>query len=671
MQIFFPLLWGSNSCILYMTEKNTLCSFLRITNINQLTGNIMTTSSILESTSYGALNANAQAAVRRLFEQLERGEKLDFAMKDVFHKRNELRGSIDIYESRVNRLNPAIFPYLSDAKRKALEQDLNFAFYLFSAQFFLDEAEHRRQNHASHYARIKLCADLLFKLRAAKEKKNPETILQEAADGDKLLKYLGLTHIAPVIVAQVDDLLNTKNPKAQWEATLKENLEDLSNAGTKDTKDAMRAVNERRLYWVWGGTFLWTVLDLLPANFASKLQTEEVLTKISPITGYMSWLLYYTRFGIELGLLLKHTIKGPWMSDEEQKMSVNELFKTQWEQRKFALLNDSIWATVNLVTFFWLTGKGMAGYAGNVLTAGLLLVDAALVSWSFYEESTRHNANILRYQRDVVAIEKKLKNEAFTNEHAALQEQLNQLKADKKACEFNWKYEKIKLATGLTYSVALLAAFIVFAAFLFPPTAIAASTALIFAIVGAALCFSLNVISAAITSSCDIAKAWELSKPPTDKEFADIMQKFKEGDEDCKKLIYLELKERRAETEYQARVVRYQTLQLIRAIFIDALIPPLVFVSFTFLPLGGGIAVLALGLALAIASQLILKQFQPKEAELPEFNQEEYEVFAQHKTWDSLQTREKPSYSAKFFDGRKKNDEEEPPLPNDLGYQQN
>ena len=132
--------------------------------------------------------------------------------------------------------------------------------------------------------------------------------------------------------------------------------------------------------------FLKTVLSQIPEGFYNINQAQEAIRAPDPYTGYLSWTLYYFRYSLHLSLLLKHTIKGPWMSAEEAKTPWYERFQTQWTQRKFILLNDALWGTANLVTFFWLTGKGVLGTVGDALTIGLLVFDIAVTFWDFEEQ---------------------------------------------------------------------------------------------------------------------------------------------------------------------------------------------------------------------------------------------------------------------------------------------
>jgi len=578
----------------------------------------MSGDSIFNSTTFNTLDASGQQAVRHLFdEHYLSGSMPDWDTTEIFRQRTSLAVSVGISGQRLEKINPASFQFMSVSQKKALENELLFMFYTFSAQFQLDEAEHRRQNFAAQSDQIKLCARLLKRLRDPKL--TPELIhAQHQDESEKHLKYLGLTIVARFITARMLELTSAQ--------LMTEQMQEISSAQTNVIKNWMGEVNGRRLYWVWGGGLLASVIEMLPDDFAHKQQGQDAVAAPSPYTGYMSWILYYTRFGINLSLLLKHTIAGPWMSVAESNIPAWERFKTQWNQRKFSLLNDAVWATANMVCFFWLNGAGRLGYLGNVATALLLLMDVSLTIWKFYEESTQHNVDILRYEHDIAALSVRISGATGTDKKV-LEHELVALKKAKKQCEFDWQYKKYGLVNDLTYAVGLLAAFCVVCCFFFPPAALAPATVMILGVVGAALCFSLTVGYAAVSGAIDIAKS-KATGHMANEELKDLLQQFKEClDEPIKKQLFLDIKQMLAKSEFQERIVEFQKMELVRAVLVNVLIPPLIFVSFIFMPFGIGLAVLAAGFALAVISNMILNSYKPGEGALPEFNQQEYEEF--------------------------------------------
>ncbi len=583
--------------------------------------------SILAGTSFSVLDDDGQAAVRQLYQAYNNGKPFNIEPLPLFRQRGSLTVLLDRVGPELDNTNPAIFKFLNSYQRKALKRELLFAFYVLSAQYQLDESEHRRQGLQARSEQIKKCAKLIYILRHTPRLGEKEPLgysLEKAIfDSEKHAKYLGLKFVGPFIAEKMVELSSETTPRAkEWRRAGK----------TGVIKDWMGEINGRRLYWVWGGGLLRTVIGMLPNDFTNKSQAQKALSVPMPLTGYMSWILYYTRFGINLSLLLKHTIAGPWMSEKERQIPAWERFQTQWQQRKFALLNDSIWATANLACFFWLTGRGLAGYFGDVATVGLLLMDTCLTVWRFYEESTAHNQDMARYNNDIQLLDKKIKSSDKKN--LALEIERDKLVEARELCDINWKYKKYGLINDLVYATSLMLAFSLMCCFFFPPLAMIPATAIILGVTGAALSFVLTLAYTAVTNGIDLAKT-EQSRQSSKRQCETLLCRFKElkaesgADENgfVKKQLYLEMQRLKADSDYQERLVNYKRLQLVRAILNDVLLPPLIFVSFMFLPLGIGLGVLAAGLVLVLLAKFILDKFAPKAAALPKMDEASYKAF--------------------------------------------
>lgn len=575
---------------------------------------------VLDSTSFASLDNAGQEAVKALFQSYKDGFELSLDHKALFKKRQSLGVTLQNALHLLNTTNPASFKFLSPIQRDALREELHFSFYVFSAQYQLDESEHQRQGLPILSESIRKCAQYIDSLTDAGKPETVETPFEKVMnDSEKHLKYLGLTIVAPFVIDKIFEFTTGKFSPERWSGANK----------TGQLVDEMSSINGVRLYWVWGRAFLSSVLEMLPKDFYNKADTQKILAAPAPFTGYMSWILYYTRFGISLGLLLKHWIVGPWMSKKEQEIPAWDRLKTQWKERKFALLNDSIWATANLACFYWLIGEGSLGYMGNVATAALLLMDIGLTVWKLYEKSTEHNLVMLRYQQDLEALQKRLST-ASGDEKDKLELQYKALLRVKTRCEFEWKYQLYGLINDLVYAMGLCISFVALCGMFFPPLSLATATFNLFSIIGATLCFTLTTAYSAANGGLGLAKSNQLAKMDHD-EAKLLLEQFnqKETPDFVKKQLYLEIKEQLAQSTYQQALAKYQRMQMIRSLLADVLIPPLIFVSFMFLPFGIGLGILAVGFTINIISKLILQKFEPKAPELPDFDEVEFEKIAQ------------------------------------------
>ena len=451
-----------------------------------------------------------------------------------FHKGNKGKDfliPLNFYLSKLENTQFVLFPYLTPSEQDKVLRDLQVTYLLLLAELKYEIDHQKKENNSKYLAQLKTCQDLIDNInyqKACKElnvKPSPE---YHHINANRPVAYMGL--VAGRIFGE-------------------QMVEITSGSATKNIKDVMGAVNEKRLYWVWASVFLKTTLSLLPADFFSVDQAKATVSKPDPYTGTMSWSLYYFRFALNLSLLLKHTIAGPWMSQVEKDEGWTERFKTQWAQRKFALLNDSIWATGNLLCFFWLYGKGAAGTWGDLLTIALLVFDISLAVWDYEEQRTLYNQQIndfvtaleeLDKQKEQVSIkskkadeelhqlnselaeaqsnkktqdvkklmvlvqEKKEEQEQLKRQLIELDLQASALNRAKEKCAREWKYQKIALATNISYAVGLMLAFVLLTAPFLP---LAATTIATMGIAGAVLCFTFSVINNAIKGGMEIHKS--------------------------------------------------------------------------------------------------------------------------------------------------------------------
>lgn len=590
------------------------------------------TDSILQHTSFNTLDKDGKKAVCGLFakyhqdkdqvQDQDQDQTLDLPMVDLFRNRLSLAETGNDYKSRIQAINPASFKFLNPDEKLALKEELLFAFYIFSAQFDLDHTEGRRQNLKELSELIWQCAELKNSLDGKGDERQQQLDAQISAYG-RHLKYLGLTQFANIL-QQTDNTLSDDEKRQKIDAQ----LEGEFFSGADTVSNQMAAVNERRLYWVWGDGFLTSVMSMLPEQFPHLAETGKTLDCVRNVFGYMSWILYYSRLGLNLALVIRHTLKGQWMSDKERSADIStyERLKFQLNQRKFALLNDGIWATVNLVTFFWLTGNNLLGYSGDVLTLGLLLVDTALTIWQCYEQYMRHKQTMDRFDGDIEKLEEQIKAEqAHSDKFEALLIEKEKLEASREKALLEWRYAQYKMAADLTYSLSLIAGFAIMCCLL--PPGVLPVTALMLGVAGATASFALTIAYTTINGVIDIAQTLHFRQLNQENR-NQLFKAFKKcTDDNTQKSLYLEIMRLDGETAYQSRQAAYQSAQMIRGLMIDCMIPLLVFASLTFMPTGIGIAVIAAGIAVAALSKVLINQFEPKAAQLPQFDEDEFKQF--------------------------------------------
>ena len=579
-------------------------------------------SNILQFTMFHSLSEGSKKHVRHFFNETKHLDTLPFKFdqKSLAINRKPL---LYLFEFYTDKLHTALSGLLKFKTRERLQKeadDLLFAYYIIYAKYQLDETEHRRQKTKKLAEDLKKCSIRIDKIRALLDLKDePENPVQQAVnDSEKPAKYCGLMIVAPFIAAK---------------------MEEFSRGKTSVIKEWMGDFNGRRLYWVWGGGFIRAIIEALPKELAAN--ADKQLSKPSPFTGYLSWTLYYTRLGIEVGLLLKHTFKGPWMSKEEAEIPQWERFKTQWEQRKFSILNDFLWGIANMACFFFLKGPGRLGIVGNAITLGLLAFDITSSVIRFTEESTQHNKDIKRFNDEILQLKIKsenlIKSTTYSSnaEDAAIEKQIAELEKNKAQCEAKWLQKKYALVNNMVYAVGLCASFALMIGFFAAPVGI---TALALSISGAALTFVFTVGYAAVGNYFEMVEA-KTSVKNNKCEIESRLQQFNEyknqpgSDIDVdennfiKKQLYLDIKLLVAKSHSDSATYHYKKLQLIRGIVLDSLLPPLILASFLFIPGGFGWIAVAAVIVVAIITHRLIESLKPKEQALSEWDINEEKAF--------------------------------------------
>lgn len=525
--------------------------------------------------------------------------------------------SLSFYSAILDRTDEVLFRYMSSVEKDQLCYELQVTYLLLLTQKEYELRHQKTENKGDYNNKITRCEALLDALNPQWQaiiEKAPE---QNYSTDGKPVKYLGIP-----LAKEFAEKLN----------------EFIDSGKSKTIRSYLGALNEKRLYWVWGSSFLKTMLSLVPDTFYNARQAGDVVRTPDLYTGTLSWGLYYFRFSLNFFLLLKHTVAHPWMSDDEAAIPWYERFQSQWTQRKFTLLNDSLWATANLLCFFWLNGGGVMGAAGDALTIALLLFDVSVAVWDFAEQQAVHKAQLAQYDADLKALNAKRDLILGHDETSELQKsqlamQIRTLERAQKECIKNWELQKLGLCNNLAYAVGLMLAFVVLA---MPFAPISAATALTLSVVGAVLCFTFTVINNAIRGGIELYKTHNAINDNEEvfveklRLLQSILKEHPQLGDNQKKLLFLEIKKFDAQTEHQRQMAVLQSMHLIRSIMLEAFIPAVIFSCLVFFPLSIGLGALGGALGLAIASNLLINALCTPNNELltvQPFDPKEYAAF--------------------------------------------
>lgn len=558
-------------------------------------------------------------------------------------------GSLGFYLRLLEQNEHVLIAYMSEDQKRQLLRDLQVTYVLLLSQTEYENSHQKVENNQIYAQHTNKCAKLIDYINGLLDP-NIEVAPDSGYGVDGHPVAYQALYAGKALADEMVELASGKISEAEIKKSEEDETAHLDSGSTTKTiiKYAGK-LNEKRLYWVWGSNFIKTMLSLMSVDFFNTAQATQAIKTPDVYTGSLSWGLYYFRFALNLGLLLKHTIAGPWMSEQEKDSSWTDRFATQWQQRKFALLNDSLWATANLACFFWLKGKGVLGASGDALTLALLLFDLTVAIWDYAEQSTQYNSKIneidtqLRKIDDTIAALKSAQSNPSATEDEknkraiALRDaqlQKNTLERMKKQCTREWQLDNIKLATNLSYAIGLVITFAILTAPFMP---FAASTLATLAVVGAVLCFALTVLYNAVKSGIEIYKAHsdakEIAAECTEKiaQLTQLLRANPQLDDNEKKLLFLQIKKLQAQTEFQEQRVNYQIINFFRSLIVECFIPAVVMASLVFLPLGSGLAMLGTALGLIVLSnKWVESQFKPEELDkLEPLDENEYHSFCQ------------------------------------------
>lgn len=525
-------------------------------------------------------------------------------------------------------LNPALFPFISAAQRKALHDHLTMVLWTSYLLLYLDTLEQRFYNYDSYGASMQHANDLLSQLEPWKKRAlhpSPQASIKDSAG--TATHYLGLPAAAVIqkIITELQRL--TQEDKTCFEHLLRA----WKQGKTKVIKDWLTELNGLRLYWVWGNSLLDTIFSIahqfgrIDTPFFNEL--ERKLQSPNFITGNAGWILYFTRFFINLGLLLKHVIPHYCMTSEERSIPWQQRLSHEWNKRKYELLNDSIWGATNYACYYFLSYRvnTRMGFYGDALTAVLLIMDLSLTLLRFTEEEKKHATHLKRLSAELKRMGDKIAREKNPDKKAELTEHYALLKERIEESEFDWYYQKLSLYNDLFYAAALLGAFCLLIGVITPQGALASS---VLVLSGAIACFALTVLFNAVENTIPLLKT-QATLQRVNNECQTLIDLLQQPCDDLKqqKALYIKLQDKNAAIASLQQNLTFQTLVGVRGLFIDTVTPIVVLAAILYLPTGLGIAALSAAFILAVASKYCVHCFEAPAVQPTSFSDKKFGLF--------------------------------------------
>lgn len=576
-------------------------------------------------------------------------------------------GSLPYYRAQLAETNPVLFYYMSDRQKEEAQSRLLATLALLRVDAQEHMARGRRKKLNDTCNELSDCVSLLNQLAQAP---------LPAAAGH--LRYLGLnaaldlqrmSQASPTTEASAEVCVENFITEATAFVSAIKNLEGAERVGDKDEINALRQdignFNDvRRMYWVWGCTMYAAFFEEF-ARQAIHLPYEQQLKQgmdvFSPTMGTLSGFIYFFRFfAVELREAWNEVFSNSKSIPVENDRIYREYYsiyapkleeKTAWQRfmedfshRKFILLNDILWASVNTFCFAYGLAKGSgAAFTANALTLVFLVGDVILTLWRYLQFKDEHKikvdaigdkignnkAKIRELERELRDLHtiltqgedrqnetllrqdlEKLKNQISylkgTNEH---------LQCSQKELDVKWTYQQYKLWNELGYTVGLVAGWGLTCAFFIG--GIAGAT--IMGVVGSVFLFTLTLAFNAINGLIDYRELKASAKKREEEahahliEFDTLLATVPRTDENVNQLRYhyLQMKALTARSGYDRALARFELKQIPVNALISAMVPAVFFCSLVFLQLGWAILAIATFLALVVAAQRLLKASKP------------------------------------------------------------
>ena len=316
----------------------------------------------------------------------------------LFDARKQLTSTIKL--ERIKQFIPAAIAYMSDAERDYWHSLFSELLVASLYQYNLDVCLDRKRELSDQQQNL---AYYLLQLQRLEQK--------------------GVNR--PVLVQ--DDELSVQNSYAQqW---LADRWTAANTAPVSTTIDWMSDINWYRLYWVWtggSGGFLGSILDLEPVKqLPGRDQASNRLESPGNTLGHCSWVLYSTRFLLNLGLMLKHTTAQlGQLNEDEQQVDAARRWQAQWDQRKFIMLNDLVWGWVNGSSFMWFTSSvsPAMGVIGGLLNVILMSFDVSMAMLDLSEQTRLYQDESEQLKARLAASQQQLHQELATNQLANIEQ---------------------------------------------------------------------------------------------------------------------------------------------------------------------------------------------------------------------------------------------------------
>ena len=573
-------------------------------------------------------------------ESLDKGvypELSDQELVDAFKNRALLAYLLRILREDLNDIEPAMFLYLFPHQKEAIRRKLVYAHYLHTLQLRIDKIEWRWDSFKINQKQCQTYENLLRQLnqnQVVEKMADPELQLQVLNDASsKPLAYLGAVAIAPMFAQSMVNFFSGKI------TTIRGLLNEMDRQNT---------------YLGWSRSFILSIFHMIPLQFVRAPGLSTSVDNAGYQLSIMNIIVVNTCLAIELFLVMKNTLRGPWVTRQSKNpVPIWEQFTTQVKQRQFVLLNLFFTSCSDFIGILCLIDV-MNVWPWGLLTAMLIrIVQLCLLTMRYDRQKTEYTSRMHQIVFELDQLETKkieLETAYHQSDNPEYQQQLAQeievldleMQAlirtyQKHAIELDFK--NIEFRNHLIYALSIFAGVSLLACMLFPPVAIAPVIMLAISLIGAGLCFAAVVVFSAARGHLRMMRTMSAGPLAFEEKIDKYLDKFIELKSNLTtnkqtndtrmqmKQIYIEMMMFVIQSQEQRRILTHQKIELMVDILRDVFLPVSALLALIFLPTGIGLAVLAAALLINIFIKVLVHQFAPQAEKQISFDEKAYAMF--------------------------------------------
>lgn len=231
-----------------------------------------------------------------------------------------------------------------------------------------------------HHAKINfeynvLCSKIALEFQSTTDVHKLHEQMQEALKVAELLEIIYRDYLD--VPREIARLRKEQRLIRQWLglAPAPSEIEEQKRYASESIRAETGNINLYRLFSVRLRRFIVAISAVTSNTSSYQNVINGIDSYVGPFLSRLACVYFIPRIANNLAMMVKHTIKHPWMSDEEKRLDWQTRFRIQFNSRWQDLSNDLPWMAANVVGWLVLTGELLPW--GIVLSIGIQLYEVA------------------------------------------------------------------------------------------------------------------------------------------------------------------------------------------------------------------------------------------------------------------------------------------------------